>query len=362
MNSISTLLQSRTAILLFGLAATGFGCHKSGGSDTPPTVLSNIPIDQATDVPINGRVSATFSQEMDPATLDGTTFTLTSGPLANPVVGTVIYADSTATFWPSVHLDPNGSYDASITTGAENASGTPIQVLVTWHFQTGNTTEPGRPVPLGTAINFAILAKSGISSVPNSNITGDIGVSPAAATLITGFSLIMDASNTFSTSTQVTGEVRAADYSPPTPAVMTTAISNMETAFTDAAGRAPDFTELGAGDIGGLILPPGVYKWGTGVLIPTDVTLNGSATDIWILQIAQDLTMANDKQVLLTGGALPENIFWQVTGLVDLGTTTQLNGIILCATSINLQTNAAVNGRLMAQTAVTTDQCTVVAP
>src|SRR4029077_10448649 len=107
-----------------------------------------------------------------------------------------------------------------------------------------------------------------------------------------------------------------ADYAPPTPSKMTTAIGDMELAFTDAAGRAPDATELGAGNIGGVTLPPGVYKWGTGLLIPTDVTLAGSATDVWVFDIAQDLTVSNGTKVVLSGGALAKNVFWQVSGLV----------------------------------------------
>ena len=124
------------------------------------------------------------------------------------------------------------------------------------------------PVNLGTAGNFRILAKTGISTTGNTSIVGDIGVSPAAATAITGFGLTMDSSNTFSTSALVTGKVYAADYASPTPTMMTTAISDMETAYADAAGRTnPDHTELGAGDITSMTLAPGLYKWSTGVLI-----------------------------------------------------------------------------------------------
>ena len=112
----------------------------------------------------------------------------------------------------------------------------------------------GMLVDLGAANDFVILAKTGISTVPGSSITGDIGVSPAAATYITGFSLSADATNVFAASTQVVGQVFASDYEPPTPSNMTAAISDMETAFSDAAGRAPDVTELGAGDIGGMSL------------------------------------------------------------------------------------------------------------
>lgn len=183
-----------------------------------------------------------------------------------------------------------------------------------------------------------------------------------AATYITGFSLTADSTNVFSTSPQVTGRVYAADYAPPTPSNMTTAVGDMELAFTDAAARAPDVTELSAGNIGGMTLAPGVYKWGTGLLIPTDVTLAGSATDVWIFQIAQDLTMSSAAKVLLAGGALPKNVFWQVAGLVDLGTTAHCEGVVLTQTSVTLRTGASINGRLLAQTAVNSDGSTVVKP
>lgn len=217
-------------------------------------------------------------------------------------------------------------------------------------------------VDLGMAGEFVILAKSGISVVPPADVTGDVGLSPAAASLITGFSLTADPTNVFATSAQVTGNVYAADYEPPTPANMTAAIADMELAFTDAAGRAPDVTELGAGDIGGMTLEPGVYKWGTGLLVPTDVTLEGSATDVWIFQIGQDLTVAGGAHVLLSGGALPQNIVWQVAGLVEVGTTAHCEGVVLTQTSITMATGASINGRLFAQTAVDLDSNTVVEP
>ena len=220
----------------------------------------------------------------------------------------------------------------------------------------------GLPVNLGAAKTFVILAESGISTVPTAAVTGNLGVSPAAATFITGFSLSADASNVFSNSPQVTGKVYAADYTPPTPSNLTTAIGDMQTAFTDAAGRAAGVTELGAGNIGGKTLTAGVYKWSTGLLIPTDVTLTGTATDVWIFQIAQDLTMGSATKVVLAGGALSKNVFWQVAGLVDLGTTAHCEGVILTQTSITLRTGASINGRLLAQTAVNIDGSTVVEP
>ncbi|MFA4953584.1 MAG: ice-binding family protein [Candidatus Pacearchaeota archaeon] len=211
-------------------------------------------------------------------------------------------------------------------------------------------------VNLGTAGNFVILAKSGISTTGTTSITGDIGVSPIDSTAITGFGLIMDSSNQFATSSLVIGKVYAADYTEPTPTKMTTAISDMEIAYTDAAGRTlPDYTELGAGNIGGMTLTPGLYKWGTDLIIPTDVTLTGSSTDIWIFQIAQNLDISNGKKVILTGGAQAKNIFWQVAGQTTLGTTSDFKGIILSQTAIVLNTGATLNGRALAQTAVTLD-------
>ncbi len=218
------------------------------------------------------------------------------------------------------------------------------------------------PVVLGTAGNYVILAKTGISTVPTSAITGDIGVSPAAASFLTGWALVLDSTGVFATSSQVTGKVYAANYAPPTPSNLTTAVSDMLTAYTDAAGRTPDYTELGAGNIGGMTLSPATYKWSTGVSIPTNVTLNGGPNDVWIFQIAKGITVASGAKVILAGGALPQNIFWQSAGVVAIGTTAHMEGVILSQTGITLNKGASVNGRLLAQTAVTLNNNAVTAP
>ena len=219
------------------------------------------------------------------------------------------------------------------------------------------------PVNLGTAGNFVILAKSGIDSIPTSAVTGNIGVSPIGSTGITGFSLMADSTGTFSTSSQLIGKAYAAGYTSPTPANLITAVSNMEAAFTDAGGRpTPDFTELGSGDISGLTLVPGLYKWGTGVLISTNVTLDGGPDDVWIFQISGGIAQASGAKVLLAGGARPKNIFWQSFGAVALNTTAHIEGIVLSQTEITLATGATANGRLLSQTAVTLDACTVTQP
>ena len=214
-------------------------------------------------------------------------------------------------------------------------------------------------VNLGTAGNYVILSKAGISTTGATRITGDIGVSPIAASAITGFGLVRDASGAFSRSSLVVGKVYAATYAAPTPSSLTTAVGDMQTAYTNAAGRKAGVTELGAGNLGGLTLAPGVYKWGTGVIIPTNVTLSGNKNSVWIFQIAGTLNISSAKQVVLTGGALAGNVFWQVAGTTTLGTNSTFNGNILDKTNIAVQTGAVLNGRALAQTAVTLQANTV---
>lgn len=149
----------------------------------------------------------------------------------------------------------------------------------------------------------------------------------------------------------------------PTPMNLTTAVENMETAYDDAAGRtAPDFVELYTGEIGGKTLTSGLYKWSNTVSISDDVTFSGDENDVWILQIAENVTMSSDVSITLTGGAQAKNIFWQVAGEVTIGTTSHFEGIILSMTGITLNTGASLNGRILAQTAAIFDANTVVEP
>lgn len=300
---------------------------------------------------INSYITATFSEKMATATISTSTFIVT-GPGTTAVSGAVALneAGTTATFTPSATLASGTIYTATITTGAQDMSANALAAAKTWSFTTGTTvaTSPD-PVNLGTSGNYVILAKSAVSTTGTTAVTGNIGVSPAAQTFLTGFSETRDPSNTFATSAIVTGRLYAADMTSPTPSNLTTAVGDMELAYTDAAGRVtPDFLNLGAGDVSGLTLIPGLYKWGTGLLMASDVTISGSADDVWIFQIAEDLTVSNGVILTLSGGALPQNIFWQVAGQVSLGTTSDFKGIILCQTQIVLQTGATLNGRALA--------------
>jgi len=230
---------------------------------------------------------------------------------------------------------------------------------------------PETAVNLRTAEDFAILTSSGVTTTGATFITGDIGTSPIYAGSLTGFGLVLDISTTtFSTSSLVEGKIYAADYTAPTPATLGTAILDMGTAIVDAAGRTdPDHTELYSGDLTGAgvtinkpALAPGLYKWGTVVQFTGVVKFMGSSTDIWILQIAMDLIVGAGANIILEGGALPENIFWQVSGKTTIETTAHVEGILLCKTKIVFKSGSSLTGRALSQTEVTMIATTITDP
>jgi hypothetical protein len=227
-------------------------------------------------------------------------------------------------------------------------------------------------IDIGTAGDYVILTKSGIATAPTSAITGDIGVSPIAFTAMTGFSFIAAGSTLeYSVSAQLTGHAFAANSGGTVPAKLSVAVSAMEAAYTDAAGRVSPGEvriDLGGGILGGAFggenapLTAGIYKFTTGISISTDIYFNGSATDIFIIQITANLIQAANKKVVLTGGALAKNIFWQVAGYVEVGAGAHLEGILLVATHVNFLGGSSLNGRVLAQTACNLQMATITEP
>jgi len=336
-----------------------FSCTKDDEPGIPIEVTSTDPLDNVTGVPRNTEVEFTFSEEMDPLTINNSTFFLKQG--ATTVPGTVTYSGNTAIFTPSSPLAAGTTYTATVTTGATSLTGNSLATDAVWSFTTGGSTSILEVVDLGTSGNYVILAKTAINNNPTSAITGDLGLSPAATSYITGFALTN--ATGYATAAEVTGKIYAADMADPTPTNLTTAVENMITAYNDAAGRlSPDFLELGTGNIGGLTLVPGLYKWTNTVTLPSDVTISGGENDVWIFQIAQDLTASNGVNVTLTGGAQAKNIFWQLAGTATFGTTSHFEGIILSMTGITFQTGASFKGRALAQTAVVLDANIVTKP
>lgn len=317
-----------------------------------PVVMSTSPQNDAVNADRNIVVSATFSEAMDETSINSTSFTLKQG--ATIIAGEVTYTGMVATFTPASTLNAAEVFTATVTTDAKSSAGMFLENNYEWSFTTEGNPSSTDAVNLGASGNYLILAKTAINNSGTSALTGDLGLSPAATSYITGLSLT-DFTG-YATSAQVTGQVFAADMADPTPITLTTAVENMITAYNDAAGRSSvDFLDLGTGNIGGETLAPGIYKWSTTVTIPSDVVISGSDTDIWIFQIAGDLNMTSAMNITLSGGAQAGNIFWQVAGQATIGTGAHFEGVILSMTSITFQTGATLNGRLLAQTAVILD-------
>ena len=247
------------------------------------------------------------------------------------------------------------------------------------------TTPVPVPFSLGTAGDFVILAKAGITNVPTSTITGDMGVSPIAGTSMTGFSLIMDTSNEFKTSSQVTGKIFAPGYASKTDVKMTTAANDMVTAYNNAAAvpvttivaELPNYFYINhgkprevddqdvetapagvAGELGGLTLTAGVYDFGVDVVINGDLTLSGSADDFFIIKTTKSVKQAANTNVILDG-ALAKNIFWQVAETVEVGAKAEMKGTLLVATTVTFITGSKLEGRILSQTLVALQMATI---
>lgn len=328
--------------------------------DDAPSVTSTNPVDADNDAILNRSVSANFSEVLDPATVNAANVTLIETVSDTAVSGDVSFGGTVVTFTPNRNLAKNTEYTAKLTTGIIDLAVNPLAADFEWSFTTGTTIAEGpKPVNLGTGGDFAILTKTGITNIFESAITGNIGASGITA-----------ASMDTVTCPEITGNIYGDDAGIKTDCYIksgkaASAVLDMGIAYRDAAGRTtPDYTELYAGDLSSKTLVPGLYKWGTNVLINKDVYLDGGANDVWIFQIAGDVIQASSTHVYLQNGALAKNVFWQVGGGagVALGTDADFKGIVLAEKGITVNTNAVVNGRLLSQTAVTLDQNTVTQP
>jgi hypothetical protein len=355
------LKVSQIWVLAFVLAAAVAGCcgpsddkgvGNPGAPLTAPTVTSATPLNGSAGVcPNNALITATFSKAMNPATINISTFTLTTGGAG--VTGMVTYNTTTniATFTPAANLALNTPYTATITTGAADTFGNTLAAPgFSWSFTTATVAcTPPSAISLGAACGFGILgATPAVANTGATNVTGDIGIWPAAS--ITGFP-----PGTF------TGAEHLGDT------VAMTAQGALTTAYNNAAGAAGG--AVLTADIGGQTLPAGVYK--TTSAQPTlgitgNLTLDGGGdpNSTWIIQIVSSLTTAaGNSQVILINGASSHNVFWQVGSSATLGTNTIFVGTIMAKASITLTTGAVLNGRALAENgAVTLDDNSVIVP
>lgn len=319
------------AALLLGMAGCSDSDTPTGPGDTvAPTVSSTNPTNGATGVAV---ITASFSEAMSSATITTVTFTVV-GPGATPVAGTVAYNTTTRTaqFTPTAPLALGTAYTATVTTGAKDSAGNSLASNHVWNFATSATASVQGAVALGGADAFVVLAGSTVTNTNATALTGDMGVSPGTA--VTGFP-----------PGTLTGAIHAGD------ATSATAMTDLTTAYNDAAGRTLEPVTV-AGNLGGLTLPPGLYKSTSSLSISSgDLTLDaqGDANAVFIFQMASTLTTTSGRAVILAGGAKSTNVFWQVGTSATLGTTSTFKGTIMANQSITLNTGAAMNGRALAR-------------
>jgi hypothetical protein len=334
----------------------------------PPTLISTIPANLATDVALNTTVTATFDEAMNPLTLNNTTFTLEDTTTSTFVTATsIITIGAVTVFTPNANLINGDTYQAHITTGAQDLAGNSLAAGIApnpWTFSTLASAPSGPLLPqLNAAGNYTILAETAITTTgtPDSAITGDIGTS-SAASLITGFALTLVGQ--WSTAPNVSGKVYAYDYATPTPANLTAAILAMTNAYTATANTitpAPVVDTGASGELAGLSLPPGVYKFDSS---QPNVTLHGNlhlaavgADDTWIFQIPGTLTVFPGSNVIVDAPGQAKNVYWQVAGVPQIqssaSTPTTFRGVILSYLGIAVGDHAIMHGQALSQAAVT---------
>jgi hypothetical protein len=314
------------------------------GATTAPMIISTDPLDNATAIPLNKTITATFSIAIDPQTINDKTFTVKNGTTS--LTGVVTYAGTTATFDPSTDLLPGTTYTATIS-GAKNMAGVAIANDFVWNFSTSSSLV-GNTVNLGSAERFGILAGVGVSNNAGfSEIRNmDVGISPGVRSSVTGFppAIIVE------------GAIYASnDIAPPgISAMLIKAKQDLTNAYLFAEGASTPAPATVSGDQGGKTLAPGIYKSTSTLLIQSgDLTLDaqGDANAVWIFQVASDFTTVGGAggNVILSGGAQAKNIFWQVGRSATIGNYTTFKGNILALTSITMNSHATAQGRMLAR-------------
>ncbi len=354
---------------------------------TRPTVISTDPAPGATAVPLNKIISATFSEVMNPATINNTTFLLRQG--ATPVPGTVTYSGTTALFIPSLNLLPSTVYTATITTGAQDPAGNGLLANYVWSFTTAATPPPPPPPPgptppLGSIALFgsfggsAGITNQGLLTRINNGSIGTTGVS----TLITGFT-DLTTGDVYTVTPLNNGLVSGRIHTAPPPpgsaaslVIATQALADANTLYNNLSPANRPLATVQNAELGGLTLPPGVYRSASGPFMITNgnLTLDGQGNPNaeWIFQAASSLTVGvagptGAKSITLINSAQSRNVYWYVGSAATIngagGGT--MAGTIVSSAGMTFSTagNAAItvlNGRAISLNASVTMVNTVI--
>ncbi len=353
------------------------------GDSTAPTITALSPPNLGAGICLTKTVTATFSEPMDASTLTATNFTVADGTAA--VAGSVSYnaASQVATFTPTAAAGFAASRTFTVTiasgnTGVKDLAGNALAANSVSTFTTGTAACLGA-VNLGTAATFG--AFGGGAGVTNQGINtvigGNVGTT-AACTLVTG---LHDATTVYTeTPLNIGGVNGSIQCGPPAPgtvaslAVATQARADAQTAY-NALAALPPGSDPGAGQLGGLVLAPGVYTsaGGTFAITGGNLTLDaqGDANAVWVFQSASALTvglLATPRSVLLVGGAQAKNVYWQVGSAARIEDGSTMVGTIIAPAGVTVSTagqtiQTRLTGRAIGLTAsVTLVNTTIVAP
>jgi len=360
----------RNNVLMAVLLASLAGCGQqlvefqdppaTGGVPGVPSVSSTDPTDTATGIAASTTVNATFSEQMDPATITAATFTLKQG--TTPIAGTVTYAGLTATFTPAAALSSN-VFTASISTGAKSsASGTSLAAAHTWTF----TTVPPVPIvplaiDLGRAASFGLASRAGLTSTGVTVVNGDVALFPLAtctdATGGPGASAQTCLNKTYATTTGLTvnGSIFWAGDPFDNGQTASAVTNDLNVAWNEGRNKADTQGAIAADQLGGKTFTAGVYhNANLGLAAGGAATLDaqGDANAVFIFKVDTDLidsgTLLLQSRIALVNGAQARNVWFVVGRDITIGSGTTWNGNILAGRTATVKDGSTVTGRVLA--------------
>lgn len=323
--------------------------ENSSNSDSgAPTISGISPLASATQVCLSKNVLVTFSEPMNATTINSTTFTVTNNTTSTLVPGVVTYdaISNTATFAVTGSFDASTTFTRVITTGAQDLAGNAIAANNTATFTTGTQvcTTP-------TAVNLRSIETYGgfgggagaTNTGINTIVTGDLGTT-AACTLFTGFHTTTNVYTEVPGSNVglVTGSVFCGPPAPGTAeslVIANQAATDANLAYLALEAQTPRITQ--GAELGGLTLPPGIYKSGAAFTITSgNLTLDagGDASAVWVFQVPSALTVGVSRSVLLTNGALAKNVYWQVGSAATINYGSTMVGTIISQAGVTFST------------------------